>query len=630
MASKQLPAVVLVGRPNVGKSTLFNRVAGTRRAIVDPTAGTTRDVIQQPADWRNVPFLLTDTAGMFGRSEDPLQKQVLEHGWRALEHASLFVFVVDGREGLVPADLEIAEAVRAKGRPVIVAINKADDKRAKAGALDFYELGFEPVMEISAEHGQGIGDLLDEVIERLPESKSEEQKAEEPEPRIAIVGRPNVGKSSLVNRVLREERMLVSEVAGTTRDAVDTKFRWHQRQFRIVDTAGIRKPGRVARSGAVESVSVLLARRAIADADLIVLVIDATLGAADQDGAIAGEAERAGRSVIIAVNKWDLMKGQGQDFAKMFDDKLRFNLKFLDYAPIVHISALTGERTPKLLEVVDKVMEERTRRIPTPELNRFLQEVTAAHPMPSPGKKAVRILYAAQVGVAPPTFALFTNVSTELHFSYERFLKNRLREQYGFSGTPIRLQVRKRKRYHVITCYNPRKLQQTGLFVADVEIPNRALFKASEVCEIASVQPYVLRSWESEFPDLGVSKSAGGPRIYRRADVERVLRIKQLVFSDGLTLAGVRRRIEEEAPPVLEEAEAAPIKALLGRNAKERLSEVKRGLMGILEMLNARPGDARVYAPPITARASSPSKRKNGSRPAKPAQRTAKKRSGRR
>ena len=180
MPSKELPAVVLVGRPNVGKSTLFNRIAGTRRAIVDPTAGTTRDVIQQPADWRNVPFLLTDTAGMFGRSEDPLQKQVLEHGWRALEHASLFVFVVDGREGLVPADLEIAEAVREKGKPVIVAINKADDKRAKAGALDFYELGFEPVMEISAEHGQGIGDLLDEVIERLPEGKSEEQKAEEP------------------------------------------------------------------------------------------------------------------------------------------------------------------------------------------------------------------------------------------------------------------------------------------------------------------------------------------------------------------------------------------------------------------------------------------------------------------
>jgi len=443
MPSKELPAVVLVGRPNVGKSTLFNRVAGRRRAIVDATAGTTRDVIEQPANWRTVPFLLTDTAGMFGRSEDPLQKIVHDHGRKAVSNAAVFVFVVDGREGLVPADREIANAVRSTGRPVIVAINKTDDRRAQAGVLDFYELGFEPVMEISAEHGLGVGDLLDEIIERLP-AKSEEQKAEAPEPRIAIVGRPNVGKSSLVNRILREERMLVSEHAGTTRDAVDSGFRWHQRQFRIVDTAGIRKPGRVARSGAVEAVSVLSAKRSIADADVVVLVIDATLGAADQDGAIAGEAERAGRSVIIAVNKWDLVKGEGQDFSTTFDDKLRFQLKFLEYAPIVHLSALTGERTPKLLEVVDRVMAERTRRVPTPELNRFLQEITAAHPMPS-GKRAVRILYAAQVGVAPPTFALFTNVQTELHFSYERFLKNRLREKFGFSGTPIRIQLRKRK-----------------------------------------------------------------------------------------------------------------------------------------------------------------------------------------
>jgi GTP-binding protein len=444
MASKELPAVVLVGRPNVGKSTLFNRVAGRRRAIVAPTAGTTRDVIQQPANWRAVQFLLTDTAGMFGRSEDPLQKIVHEHGRKAVSNADVFVFVVDGREGLVPADYDIASTVRSTGRPVIVAINKTDDRKAQAGALDFYELGFEPVMEISAEHGQGVGDLLDEVIGLLP-AKTEEQKAETPEPRLAIVGRPNVGKSSLVNRVLQEERMLVSDFAGTTRDAVDAPFRWRQRQFRIVDTAGIRKPGRVARSGQVEAVSVLSAKRAIADADVVVLVIDATEGAADQDGAIAGEAERAGRSVIIAVNKWDLVKREGPDFSKTFDDKLRFQLKFLDYAPIVHISAMTGERTPKLLEMVDKVMAERTRRIPTPELNRFFQEITQAHPMPSSGKRAARILYAAQVGVAPPTFALFTNVQTELHFSYERFLKNRLRDEFGFLGTPIRLQLRKRK-----------------------------------------------------------------------------------------------------------------------------------------------------------------------------------------
>jgi GTP-binding protein len=447
MAPKPPPTVVLVGRPNVGKSTLFNRIVGRRRAIVAPTAGTTRDSINQLASWQNVEFLLADTAGMFGQSEDPLQKLVVEHGRRAFATADLFVFVVDGREGLVPADLEIARAIRAADRPVIVAINKADDKRAKSGALDFYELGFEPVVEISAEHGQGTGDLLDEVIAKLPSSSRKTQETEEPpEPRIAIAGRPNVGKSSLVNRILKEERVLVSEVAGTTRDAVDVGFQWHQRLFRIVDTAGIRKPGRVARAGQVEAVSVLSARRAVADADVLVLVIDATLGTADQDGAIAGEAERAGRSVIIAVNKWDLVKGEGQDFARKFDDKLRFNLKFLDYAPIVHISALTGERTSKLLELVEKVMVERTRRISTPDLNRFLKEVTESHPIPSPGRTAIRILYAAQVGVAPPTFALFTNVATEFHFSYERFLKNQLREKFGFLGTPIRLQVRRRKR----------------------------------------------------------------------------------------------------------------------------------------------------------------------------------------
>ena len=481
-------------------------------------------------------------------------------------------------------------------------------------------------MEISAEHGQGIGDLLDEVIERLPEAKSEEQKAEQPEPRIAIVGRPNVGKSSLVNRILREERMLVSEVAGTTRDSVDTNFRWHQRQFRIVDTAGIRKPGRVARSGAVESVSVLLAKRAIADADLIVLVIDATLGAADQDGAIAGEAERAGRSVIIAVNKWDLVKGRRPGFLEGVRRQA---------AVQPEVSRLCADRAHLGADRRAHAETARGRRQGDGGA-RTAHTDAGAEPVPagsdggashaeSRARRPCGFSYAAQVGVAPPTFALFTNVTTELHFSYERFLKNRLREKFGFSGTPIRLQVRKRKRVQPHQpCYNPRKLQQTGLFVADVEIPKRALFKASEVCEIAGVQPYVLRSWESEFPDLGVSKSAGGPRIYRRADVERVLRIKQLVFADGLTLAGVRRRIDDEAPPALEEAEAAPIKALLGRNAKERLSEVKRGLIGILEMLNARPGDARVYAPSSSAtRIAAPAKRKNGSRPAKPAARSA-------
>ncbi len=444
--AKNLPAVVLVGRPNVGKSTLFNRITGHRRAIVSPVAGTTRDLIEHEAGWRGASFTMADTAGLFGRSEDPLQALVVEHGKRAFAGADVFIFVVDGREGLVPGDQEIASALRVAGKPVIVAINKTDDRRARAGALDFYELGFEPVVEISAEHGQGTGDLLDEVLKRLPERGKDEETPGPSEPNIAIVGRPNVGKSSLVNRILREERVLVSDVAGTTRDAVEATFAWHRRQFRIVDTAGIRRPGRVARSGAVESVSVLGARRAIGAADIVVLVIDATQGAADQDGAIAGEAERSGRSIIMAVNKWDLVKGQGQDFAETFDDRLRFQLKFLEFAPILHISAMTGERTPKLLELIDRVLRERAYRVPTPELNRFIREITEANPPPSPGRTAVRILYAAQVGSSPPTFALFTNVATEFHFSYERFLTNQIRRKFGFLGTPIRLQIRRRKR----------------------------------------------------------------------------------------------------------------------------------------------------------------------------------------
>jgi GTPase len=260
------------------------------------------------------------------------------------------------------------------------------------------------------------------------------------------VGRPNVGKSSLVNRLLREERMIVSDVPGTTRDAVDSVMTWHRRVFRIVDTAGIRKPGRVARSGQVESVSVLLARRSIEAANIVVLVVDASAGATDQDAAIAGEADRLGRGIIIAANKWDLMKEHGPDAYKAFDDDVRQQMKFVDYAPIVHISAKTGERTPKLLETIDRVAASRHLRVPTPELNRFIEQVTREHPPVSPGHRNVRVLYAAQTGIAPPMFVLFTNVATKLHFSYERFLENRLREKYGFGGTPLRIAVRKRSR----------------------------------------------------------------------------------------------------------------------------------------------------------------------------------------
>jgi len=450
MASQKSPGsrtVVLVGRPNVGKSTLFNRLTGTRRAIVASIAGTTRDVIESTAEWQGVHVRVVDTGGMFGASSDPLHELVLQQGHRAIATADLIVFVTDGKDGLVSGDEAIAAALRQSGRPVIMAVNKTDDRRARERVVEFYALGFDPVVSIASEHGEGVGDLLDAITGRLALDRATAKPAAEPaETKVAIIGRPNVGKSSLVNRLLKEERMVVSELAGTTRDPVDSILKWHKQQFRIVDTAGIRRAGKVARSGEIEAVSVLLARRAIARADVAVLLIDAVEGPTDQDATVAGEAERTGCGVIIAVNKWDLVEDRSNDAVKRFDDHVRQTLKFLDYAPVLHISARTGDRTPRLLETIDRVAKARLRRVPTGELNRFVEAVTQTHAPVSPGKKNVRVLYAAQTGVAPPTFVFFTNVATTFHFSYERFLANRLRESFGFDGTPIRLEVRARRR----------------------------------------------------------------------------------------------------------------------------------------------------------------------------------------
>jgi GTP-binding protein len=464
---KKLQTVVLVGRPNVGKSTLFNRITGIRHAIVAPIAGTTRDVNSHKAEWGGVRFVLTDTGGMFGASEDPLHDMVSARGQRALEEASVIVFVADAVSGALPSDQTVAEAVRATGKPVVLAVNKSDDRRAQAGTLEFHKLGFDPVIAISAEHGRGIGDLLEEVIRRLGSRQdadaapaaadagehgagtddAEPVRDERPEETaVAIVGRPNVGKSSLVNRMLREERVLVSPMPGTTRDAIDTELQWRKRRFRIVDTAGIRRPGSVARSGAVERVSAMQAKRAIERAEVVVIVLDSVEGATDQDAAIAGAADKAGRGLIIAANKWDLVKEGGPPAATKFDEELARQMKFLDYAPVVHISARTGERVPKLLELIDRVSERRRRRVPSAELNRVVRDITAAHPPASPGRREVRVMYATQVAIAPPTFVFFTNVATTFHFSYERFLVNRIREAFGFEGSPIRIEVRARAR----------------------------------------------------------------------------------------------------------------------------------------------------------------------------------------
>lgn len=460
MAKRKSPSVVLVGRPNVGKSTLFNRMTGARRAIVAPIAGTTRDALSRPVVWGGVAFQLFDTGGLYGASEDPLHELVVKHGQRAIVGADLIVFVVDGREGLVSGDQTIAQELRATGVPLLLAINKTDDKRALAGVPEFFALGIDPVFEISAEHGTGVAELLDAIVERLgarrsardPQDDEAGEAAADESPAavapsetgVAIVGRPNVGKSSLVNRLLQEERVLVSELPGTTRDAIDSVLTWHRRRFRIVDTAGMRRPGRVASGGQVEWVSVAGAKKSMADADVVALVVDASSGATEQDAAIGGEADRAGRGIVIVANKWDLVKERGPKYAEVFDEETRHRMRFLDYAPILHVSARTGERASKIIETIDRIAATRRTRVPTPKLNAFLAEITALNPPISPGRKHVRILYGAQIGVAPPSFVFFTNVATTFHFSYERYLRNQLREKFGFVGTPIRLQVRRR------------------------------------------------------------------------------------------------------------------------------------------------------------------------------------------
>ena len=448
--------VVLVGRPNVGKSTLFNRVSGRRRAIVTPVAGTTRDVMREPVEWRGAALELVDTGGLFGASADPLHEAVARQGLREVESAAVLVVLVDARDGLVPADEEVVRQARRAGVPMILAINKVDDQRGEDPGAAFDRLAIAPALSIAAEHGLGVGDLLDEVVACLPGRRPASRRAPPDDPpagpgrdpaevRLAIVGRPNVGKSSLVNYLSHEDRVLVSDVAGTTRDAVDTVVVWRGRRIRLVDTAGIRRPGVVAQSGQVEAVSVLLARRALRRADVAVLLLDATAPVTRQDAAIAGEAESAGCGVIIAANKWDLVKDRGDGFSRTFDATLREALRFAGFAPILHVSALTGQRAPRVIERAVDVAAARATHVGTAELNRFVSRIAAHHRPSSPGRHAVKILYATQVGARPPTFVFFTNVATRFHFSYERYLRNQLRGAFGFEGSPIRLKARTRR-----------------------------------------------------------------------------------------------------------------------------------------------------------------------------------------
>jgi GTP-binding protein len=435
-----LPRLALVGRPNVGKSTLFNRICGRRKAITDGRPGSTRDRNYAQVSWQGRAFEVVDTGGLLLGSADPLLGPASEQASRAIEEADVVLFVVDARAGLLPDDEAIARQLRHGGKRVFVVVNKAE--AGDIAAVDFARLGFDAGFAISAEHGQGIGDLLDAALEGLPRVETDDDA---PQPiALALVGRPNVGKSSLLNRLVGRERAVVSAIPGTTRDTVDEVFERGGRKYRLVDTAGIRKVRLLKEN--VDHVSVVQARRAIEQAHVAVLVLDAESGLRDMDATIGGELVESGTGVVVAVNKWDLALAKGIQ-KKAFETDVRDALKFLPWAPLVFLSAKTGRGMGQLLDAIERVHKARGERVTTGELNRMLAKASEAYaPKAEKGGQPVRILYGSQIGTAPPTFAISLNHPVDLHFSYRRYLENRIREAFGFEGTPIRLKVRQRRR----------------------------------------------------------------------------------------------------------------------------------------------------------------------------------------
>lgn len=430
------PVVAIVGRPNVGKSTLFNRIVGERVAIVEDIAGVTRDRLYHKTEWVGRSFLLVDTGGIT-LEDDPIKQEVGTQARIAIDEAEVIIFVTDAKEGLHPLDREVADILRRTSKPVILAVNKVDRYDPAAGA-EFYALGFGDLILISAEHALNIGDLLDRVIQNLPpESEEEDEEAI----RVALIGRPNAGKSSLLNAILGEERVIVSPFPGTTRDAIDTPIRFQDQDFILVDTAGIRRKSRVEE--AVEYYSVLRAIRAVERSDVVLVVLDATDFLAEQDKRVAGIAHDAGKSVIIIVNKWDLVE-KSERTAMEYEERLRHEFAFLSYAPILFVSAKTGKRVNRILTEVFTVANEYTRRIPTNQLNHLIQEAMAIHHPPSRKGRQLKLYYSTQIKVKPPTIQLWVNDPELMHFSYQRFLENRIREDFGFTGTPIRFVLKKR------------------------------------------------------------------------------------------------------------------------------------------------------------------------------------------
>ena len=458
------PTIAIVGRPNVGKSTLFNRLVGRRRAIVGDEPGITRDRLYQETEWRGRRLRVVDTGGIVSPGTDPMAAEIYRQAEVALKESAAIIMVVDGRSELAAPDLELARLLIRTGKPVFVAVNKIDSEKQQTLAFDFHRLGIRRLFPVSAEHGRGVDELLDAVLETSPQELSrgeegEEERAETGETKVAIIGHPNVGKSTLLNRLSGTTRAIVSPIPGTTRDVVDEVLERDGRRFRFLDTAGIRRKGKTRLMA--EKLSVVMARKHLASADIALLVIDATEGVTALDATIAGYAHESGRSVIVLVNKWDLMRSDQQkpvgrskaarlansqplNDRRVFEQRLRDRLKFLHYAPVLFISAATGGGIEKLFPLLERVAEERRKRIPTAELNRFLERVDfdrASVPM----RQRIKIYYMTQAAVAPPTFILFTDRRVKLHFSYQRFLENQIRHAFGFLGTPIWLKNRARE-----------------------------------------------------------------------------------------------------------------------------------------------------------------------------------------
>lgn len=433
------PVVAIVGRPNVGKSTIFNRVIGDRLAIVEDKPGVTRDRIYGTGDWNGKPFSIIDTGGIEVYGEDEMLRSIRMQAELAIEEADVIVFMCEAKSGVTQADEEVAEILFRSGKPVVLAINKVDNLQRMDDVYEFYSLGFGDPVPISGSHGTGLGDLLDEVVHRFPETTEEEY--DEDVIRVALIGRPNVGKSSLVNAILGEDRVIVSDIAGTTRDAIDTPFEKDGQRFVLIDTAGMRKRGKVYET--TEKYSVMRSMKAIERADVVLVVINGEEGIIEQDKHIAGYADEAGKAALFIVNKWDVVEKNDRTMHE-FETKVRDHFLFMPYAPIVFLSAKTRQRLHKLLPVIEHVAEKHAKRIPTHLLNDVISDAVAYNPPPTDKGRRLRINYATQVAVKPPTMIIFVNDPELMHFSYERYLENRIRSSFDFEGTPIRLFTRRK------------------------------------------------------------------------------------------------------------------------------------------------------------------------------------------